>query len=134
MTASRHISLAKSSEQEKNERLTILIPAAGMGRRMKSYGPKCLINIGGITILERQIKILLKLYPGSDIIVIAGFESDKIRKKIKTKYPVRIVNNHKYEDTNVLYSLSLGLQASINRNFLIVYGDLVFNKRKQRIL
>jgi 2-C-methyl-D-erythritol 4-phosphate cytidylyltransferase len=31
---------------EEKDTLTVIIPAAGEGRRMKSYGPKSLIELG----------------------------------------------------------------------------------------
>ena len=34
------------------ECISVIIPAAGMGRRMKSYGPKPLIKIGNSTIIK----------------------------------------------------------------------------------
>ena len=35
--------------------ISIIIPAAGVGRRMKSYGPKPLIKVGNSTIIKNQI-------------------------------------------------------------------------------
>ena len=42
----------KSDEEDP---ITVIIAAAGAGRRMKSYGPKPLLNIKGKTILSRQL-------------------------------------------------------------------------------
>ena len=39
-----------------SDQLTVIIPAAGIGRRMKSYGPKSLIKIGNSTIIKNQIR------------------------------------------------------------------------------
>ena len=107
--------------------LSVIIPAAGMGRRMKSYGPKGLISLNGPSVLERQLKIIWKIYPKADITIVAGFQADLINERIRKKYPVRIVRNTEYEDTNVARSLFLGLESSLNNHALIVYGDLVFN-------
>jgi len=126
--AVRHISPATIPKNQEDSRMTVIIPAAGMGRRMKSYGPKCLIDVGGTSIIERQIRIIVSAYPNSEIVLVSGFHANQIRDKLKKKYPIRIVNNHKYEETNVLYSISLGLQASVRNKVLIVYGDLVFDK------
>ena len=40
---------------------------------------------------------------------------------------VRIIHNTEFQNTNVSYSIGLALQANINNNILIIYGDLVFN-------
>ena len=37
--------------------ISIIIPAAGVGRRMKSYGPKPLIKVGNSTIIKNQINL-----------------------------------------------------------------------------
>ena len=107
--------------------LSVIIPAAGMGRRMKSYGPKGLISLNGPSVLERQIKIIWKIYPKADITIVAGFQADLISERIRKKYQVRIVRNTDYQETNVARSIFLGLQSCVNRHALIVYGDLVFN-------
>ena len=107
--------------------LSVIIPAAGMDRRMKSYGPKGLISFNGPSVLERQIKIVWRIYPKADITIVTGFQADLISERIRKKYPVRIVRNVEYETTNVARSLFLGLEASLNKQALIIYGDLVFN-------
>ena len=59
--------------------LTVIIPVAGMGHRMKSYGPKCLLPANSKeTILEKTISNIKREYPYSDIIVVVGFESEKL--------------------------------------------------------
>jgi len=105
-----------------------------MGYRMKSYGPKCLIDIyDNKSIIERQIEILWSIYPKAEIFVCVGFESEKIRKSLE-KYPVRFIYNPIHETTNVLYSLGLAIQATISKEVLIVYGDLIFNEHAVRNL
>ena len=128
--ASRHITHTKKIllNSHDNDSLTIIIPAAGIGKRMKSRGPKALLTLNrGITILERQLKILWSEYPNAEIIVVVGFQGNKIRKQFRSTYPVRFITNTLYEETNVAYSLQLAIQAAISPRLLIVYGDLVFN-------
>lgn len=108
--------------------MSVIIPAAGMGHRMKSYGPKALINLyEDTTIIERQIEIIWSVYPKCDIFIVIGFEADKVRERLKN-YPVRFIHNPIHAETNVLYSISLALQACISDEILICYGDLVFNE------
>jgi choline kinase len=107
-------------------KLSIIIPAAGMGRRMKSYGPKALIPLhNGETVLSRQIKLVRSVYSQAEIIVVVGFEAEKIRKTVD--YNIKVVYNDAFEITNVARSIYLGLSASNCDNTLIIYGDLVFN-------
>ena len=128
--STRYISQARKDEGTKLDfsDMAVIIPAAGMGKRMKSYGPKCMINVNGISLLERQIKCINRCYPNCEIIVVVGFQSSLVQSRIRHRYNVRIVHNTDYENTNVARSLFLGIQASLAKKCLIVYGDLIFNK------
>jgi len=117
----------KDSHAEDRGRLSVIIPAAGMGRRMKSYGAKGLISLNGQTVLERQIKIIWRVYPDAEITIVAGFQADLVNERIRKKYPVKIIRNADYENNNVARSIFLGLQSCISQHTLLVYGDLVFN-------
>lgn len=110
-------------------KLIVVIPAAGLGRRMRSYGPKALIKIaGGETVVARQIRLTRLAFPGAEIIVVTGFESDRLRRALPRD--VRVVVNASYDETNVAHSLLLGIQhARPTASVLVVYGDLVFNTR-----
>ena len=98
-----------------------------MGRRMKIYGPKSLVQVDQKdTILSRQIKLVNKYFRHNEIILVAGFQHEKLKNKIQNK--VKLVVNKNYEDTNVLHSIGLGLNKVTTEKVLIIYGDLVFNK------
>jgi len=106
--------------------LTVIIPAAGMGHRMKSYGPKCLLPANNEeTIIEKIIKNIQKTFNFCEIIVVVGFEADKVIKKLSSK--IRIIENQFYETTNTTESIRLAIHNSIYDNVLIIHGDLVFN-------
>jgi choline kinase len=114
-----------------DKELTIIIPAAGLGRRMKSYGPKSIIYLNqNQTLIGRQLSILKDIFPSADIIVVLGFEAEKVYKMLPRN--VRVVENEHYDSTNVARSLFLGINASKHSNTLIVYGDLVFNEQTFR--
>lgn len=105
--------------------LTIIIPAAGQGKRMKSFGPKALIELDHQqTLLGRQLRILKGRFPGADVVVVVGFEGERIVRSLPEG--VRVVENENYTDTNVARSLGLALRASSCEAALLVYGDLVF--------
>jgi len=106
--------------------IDILIPAAGLGKRMKSYGPKPLIKIKkNFSILENQIKIFQKLLPNSTIIIVCGFQSEILMDRCPEG--IIKIENERYEETNVVRSLGMGLRAC-TKDVLICYGDLVFNE------
>jgi len=106
---------------------TAVILSAGIGYRMKSYGPKCLLKSdSGKTILEHQIETINFCLPKSDIIVVLGFECDKVIKILDERS--RVVENQLYEETNTAESLRLALNNGVRDSVLIMHGDLNFNK------
>jgi len=109
-------------------RLNVIIPAAGIGKRMKSRGPKGLLPVHhGMSILEVEIRTILKVYPHADIVIVGGFEYQKIRNALWGNFPIRIVHNDQYKTTNVTQSIAVGLEASLPGPLLIIHGDLIFN-------
>jgi len=107
--------------------LTVIIPIAGIGNRMKSYGPKCLLEVPkkNKSIIEEIIASIKNTYPYSDIIVCVGFEADKVIKSLLGK--VRIVENRDYNETNITESIRLCMNVCMTDHVMIVYGDLIFS-------
>lgn len=108
--------------------LTIIIPAAGVGRRMKSHGPKPLTQISQEdTILSKQLKLLTKEFPRAEFIVVVGFQAEKIIKHLTSTPFIKIVENELHEETSVVRSIGMALRIASNPHVLIVYSDLLFN-------
>lgn len=125
MVAIRHIVATKAPN--KNKKYSIIIPAAGMGTRMITYGVASLIHLSPQrTVLDRQIAIIDKVFSQYEIILVTGFQHDKIF-KYAPKHIIQVYNKH-YQNTNTAYSIKLGLQAATTNNVVIIHGDLVFNK------
>lgn len=115
-----------SRSKRKCRDISIIIPAAGLGRRMKSYGPKSLIEVGGSeTILSRQLRILRSAYPRADIVLVVGYEGERVLRTLP--FGIKVVENELYAETNVARSIAMGLRVASHSNVLVVYGDLVFN-------
>jgi L-glutamine-phosphate cytidylyltransferase len=58
-----------------------VILAAGKGSRLNGTAgdkPKCLVEIGGITLLERQIHALEQAGV-DDVVVVVGCQADRVR-------------------------------------------------------
>lgn len=112
--------------------IDIIIPCAGLGKRMKSYGPKPLIKIkDNKTILDNQLKIIKKFFPNSNIIMVCGFERDHLMNSSPQEI-MKIENEH-YETTNVVRSLGLALRC-VKRDVMVIYGDLVFNEECLKVM
>ena len=113
--------------------ITVIIPAAGVGRRMKSYGPKPLIMIGESTVINIQIDTIRSQLDVRDIILICGFRAEKLMNE--TPNSIVKIENESYEASNVVRSIGMGLRAIRDaETVIIVYGDLVFNSAASKNL
>lgn len=105
----------------------IIIPCAGLGRRMKSYGSKSLLEIDGKSIIKRQLDSISSNIKNYEIALITGFDSERLMDH--TPDHLIKIENEKYYETNVARSINIGLRASKNHeHVLIIYGDIVFSK------
>lgn len=88
---------------------TAILLAAGSARRLKELTktqPKCLLEVGGKSLIEHQIDALR--HAGvEEIVVVTGYFAEKIEARLGDT--IRSVRNEVYDRTNSLYSLSLAL-------------------------
>ena len=107
-----------------------IILAAGVGSRLRPLTndvPKCLVPVGGIPILQRQIEAMLACGIGS-IIVAAGYKCGQVVSFCQN-YPdlVDVVINQWYANTNNMYSFYLAAQNIGEPSVLLCNGDVVFD-------
>jgi len=127
--AYRHIQPIRGT---KINRFSIVIPAAGMGLRMKSYGVKSLIDLSPSTnLINHQLNIIRQTFINCEIILVTGFEAEKLNNR--TPHDIIKIENERYETTNVVKSIGIGLNAATSNGVLIVYGDLLFNDKALQI-
>ena len=99
-----------------------LIVAAGLGTRLKKHTenlPKCMLDFGGKTLLERQLAAYRKCGI-NDISVIRGYKKNKINYK-----GLKYFENSDYRNNNILNSIFYAEKA-INGNIIIAYSDILF--------
>src|SRR5262245_15254835 len=107
-----------------------IIVAAGMGRRLAPYTddrPKCLVEVGGRTILERQIDAY-RAAGVDEIAVVRGYLADRIALP-----GLRYFHNPDYQRNNILASLFCAEEA-MEGGFLFSYSDIVFRREVVRAL
>ncbi len=101
-----------------------VIAAAGRGSRLGLGVPKCLVDVGGRTVLDRQLELLS---PQADVRVVVGFRAaDVVAEVARLGRRVRIVENPEWATTNTLASLELATRDVAGR-CVIVDGDLVID-------
>ena len=120
--ATRHVTYIHSPNTYK---YSIIIPAAGQGLRMKSYGAKPLIKLTpDLTIIQNQLNIITDKFRSYEVILVTGFESQRVMRE--TPQDIIKIENERYDETNVCRSIGIGLRAATTNRVLIIYGDLVF--------
>lgn len=108
-----------------------IILAAGMGKRLKeltSNATKCMVEVNGVTMIERMLSQLDRLELDR-IIVVVGYEGRKLMEYIHTlgiNTPIEYVNNDVYYKTNNIYSLFLAKDYLVQDDTLLLESDLIF--------
>lgn len=105
-----------------------IILAAGKSSRLyplTENTPKCLLEITpNISIIEFQIALLNDLGI-SNILVVTGFKSEKIKQRLGGKVRYRHYAN--YSNTNNLYTLEC-VQDELNDDILILFSDVILSR------
>ena len=102
-----------------------LILAAGRGTRMGQIDiPKCLLDIGGTSIINNQIKNF-KNAGINRIFIVTVYNSELIHSHLNGDFI--FLHNSDYANTNNLHSV-WAAKDSLDDDFICVYGDLLFHK------
>lgn len=108
-----------------------LILAAGMGRRLGEFtadNTKCMLEVNGVRLIDRMLGQLQELSL-SRIVIVIGYEGQKLKKYLEQKYPNRplvFVENPIYDKTNNIYSLWLAREYMAQEDTILLESDLIF--------
>lgn len=111
-----------------------IILAAGIGSRIKPMTdntPKCLLKVGGYTILERMISHITDSGI-SEVVFVLGYLQEKIKSYVKLNFPnlkSTFVVNDRYEETNTGYSLMLAKDLVKGSSFIKFDADVIFDAK-----
>lgn len=100
-----------------------LILAAGLGNRLQPHTsdrPKCLVEIDGVSLLDRQLSILHSRGI-SEVVIVGGYRADMLRTK-----GTRLRVNPRYQETNMVWSLFCA-EEEMDREVIVSYGDIVYS-------
>jgi molybdenum cofactor cytidylyltransferase len=100
--------------------LSAIVLAAGLSKRMGTAN-KLLLPYKGKTIIERTILNLLDA-DIQDVIVVTGYEADKITMAVQY-LPVRIIYNTTYEK-GMTTSIQKGIVSANGTGYMICLGDM----------
>ncbi len=102
-----------------------IILAAGRGSRLHPYtenAPKCLTELGGVSLIERQLSVLRSA--GIDDIVIAtGYLSEMLALP-----GTRQIHNPAWASTNMVESL-FAAEADFGEDLIVCYADIAYEPK-----
>jgi choline kinase len=112
--------------------LKAVILAAGSSTRLYPLTqdrPKCLLDIGGKTLLAHQLEALAQCQV-RDVVIVVGYLADRMRQAINAvqlPLSVSVVHNPQYATTNNLYSLWSAREQLWETPFVCLHADVLFH-------
>ena len=110
---------------------TIMILAAGLGKRMKQYSkkiPKPLIKIGSETLIEKIIK-KLEINGFRKIVINIFYLKNKIKKELTNKFKIKI----HYSEEKILLNTGGGIKNAIKilkvKEFFVINSDIIWEEK-----
>lgn len=121
---------------------TAIILAAGLGKRLLGKANldekilhKCLISVGGVTLLNTSISKLLSIgFP--QVIVVTGYEAgavvDSVRKTFKDS-EVQFVKNHEFYEFGNMLTLLKGIE-NVDSNCVVLDADIIYEMKAVKLI
>ena len=107
-----------------------VILAAGMAKRLRPLTdtkPKCLLEVGKRTLLERTVDAMHQAGI-TEFLVVTGYRGEMIREFLTIHYPlstIHYLDNIDYEHNNNIYSLWMACQKVRGCDFLLMDSDIL---------
>lgn len=107
-----------------------VILAAGMAKRLRPLTdtmPKCLLEVGGRTLLERTVRAMQQAGI-SEFVVVTGYRGDMIRDYLNDHLPEcqwTFLHNADYDHNNNIYSLWMAGEVVRGKEFLLMDSDIL---------
>lgn len=114
----------------------VIVIAAGRGKRLGPHTderPKCLVDVGGRSILDWQLRALRGVGV-DDVVIIRGYHADELTRGALALHPAaRFVDNREWETNNILLSLAQAI-AELDGPVYLTYSDIIFTPAVTRAL
>jgi choline kinase len=111
-----------------------VILVAGVSRRLyplTEHRPKCLLEVGGKTILDHQLDAL-RANGVSEVCLVLGYRREQILDHVRGHHADLEITtrvNHHFFDTNTAVSLWAAGEEFLDRDFVYLNGDVLFEPR-----
>lgn len=109
-----------------------LMLAAGMGKRLGRFTSgqtKCMVQVGGKTLLEHAAEALRRAGIRK-LILVTGYAGDKLEayaRQTLTDFELVFVDNPDYAVTNNIYSLYLAREEFMKDDTILLESDLIYD-------
>ncbi len=112
--------------------MKVIILAAGQGTRLRPLTdncPKCMVEVNGKSIIERQINTMRSCgIQDSEITIVCGYCHEVLKEKFRDTQ-IRFIVNEEYETTNMVCSLMCAREVmNTADDILISYGDIIYSE------
>ena len=102
-----------------------------MGKRLGAltrHNTKCMIEVGGVRLIDRMLQGLSKLNL-QRVVIVAGYQGEDLKRHIGQRYADRLhieyIDNPVYDRTNNIYSLALAKEKMQEDDTLLLESDLI---------
>lgn len=115
--------------------INILLLASEITKGMKSIGPKCLLKLNThISILDYQIQQAKTAFKNPNIIVLTGFESERVKRHIENNYTnTQVICDNAYASSNQTSAVLTALHSLENLTNLLIVGSGILFKNYPKI-
>ena len=96
---------------------------AGEGKRLRPYTldrPKCMVEIDGISLIDRQLSVL-KAEGLDNIVMVGGYKSEMLKRE-----GVKLKLNPRYYETNMVWTMFCA-EEELEGGVIVSYGDIVYS-------
>ena len=107
-----------------------VILAAGLAKRLRPLTdkkPKCLLEVGGKTLLQRTVDAMISAGV-KEFLVVTGYRENVIREFLTIRYPqstINFIDNPDYEHNNNIFSLWLAMEKLHGNEVLLMDSDIL---------
>ena len=114
-----------------------VILAAGMAKRLRPLTdekPKCLLEVGGKTLLQRTVDAMISAGI-KEFVVVTGYRENMIREFLTARYPqytINFIDNPDYEHNNNIFSLWLAMEKLHGTEVLLMDSDILCDSEAVR--
>jgi len=107
-----------------NRKPKVILLVAGEGKRLRPFTldrPKCMVEIDGISLIDRQLSVL-KAEGLDNIIMAGGYKSEMLKRE-----GVKLKLNLRYFETNMVWTL-FSVEEELDGDVIVSYGDIVYSR------